>query len=75
MTSMRLPSPSLVIRTRVVDRRQVPARELDVDDRSDDLDDLADFAVCCDCHVLYAFLGLKAQGSRLKAISCLKRQR
>ena len=29
----------------VVDRRQVPACELDVDDRADDLDDLADFAV------------------------------
>ena len=26
----------------VVDRRQLPALELDVDDRSDDLDDLAD---------------------------------
>ena len=26
----------------VVDRRQVPALELDVDDRPDDLDDLAD---------------------------------
>ena len=30
---------------RVVDRRQVAGLELDVDDRSDDLDDLADFAV------------------------------
>ena len=30
---------------RVVDGRQVPGLELDVDDRSDDLDDLADFLV------------------------------
>ena len=37
----------------VVDRRQVPALELDVDDRSDDLDDLADFLLqLLHCHVL-----------------------
>ena len=35
----------------VVDRRQMPARELDVDDRSDDLDDLADLDCFSDCHV------------------------
>ena len=32
---------------RVVDRRQVPARELDVHDGPDDLDDLADFLCRC----------------------------
>ena len=35
----------------VVDCRQMPALELDVHDRTNDLDDLADFFCCCDCHV------------------------
>ena len=35
------PGPSALIAQRVVDRRQVPALELDVDDRPDDLDDAA----------------------------------
>ena len=39
----------------VVDRRQVPALELDVHDGADDLDDLADFGFGCYCHVLCAF--------------------
>ena len=35
----------------VVDRRQVAARELDVDDRADDLNDLSDLDCFSDCHV------------------------
>ena len=47
---------SPVTRTRVVDGRQRPARELDVHDRSDDLDDLADLDCFCDCHSCVAFI-------------------
>ena len=46
------PAPLVVISDRVVDRRQVPARELDVDDRADDLDDLADFLCVASCLLL-----------------------
>ena len=38
-------NPSLVIRDRVVNQRQVPLFELHVHHRPDDLDDFADFLV------------------------------
>ena len=42
---------------RVVDRRQMPGLELDVDDGADDLNDLADLADCsCDRHASRALL-------------------
>ncbi len=41
----------------VVDRGQVAAGELDVDDRADDLDDFADFRCFCDCH-RYALIAI-----------------
>ena len=52
MTSMAWPPlPVGLDPDGVVDLRQVAALELDVDDRSDDLNDLADFLCCCDWHV------------------------
>ena len=53
---------------RVVDVRQMSALELDVDDRSDDLDDLADLLIrCCCCGHIYLFL--EAASFRLPAPS------
>ena len=50
----------------VVDLGQVAAFELDVDDRADDLDDLADFLCCCDCHVYLVPLSFQSQLSALR---------
>ena len=36
---------------RVVNPRQIAARELDVNDRADDLNNGADFFRYCDCHL------------------------
>src|SRR4029079_18720068 len=43
---------------RVVDLRQMPACELHVHDRADDLHDLADFLCFCDCHVIVPYCPL-----------------
>ena len=52
MTSIGLAVPAFGLDADgVVDLGQVAAFEFDVDHRADDLDDLADFLCCCDCHI------------------------
>ena len=44
---------------RVVDRRQMSVRELDVHHGADDLNDLANLHCFCDCHLVSSTAGLK----------------
>ena len=68
MTSIGVPAVAVRLDAHgVVDLRQVPAFEFDVDDRTDDLDDLADLLCCCDCCCHSSSFSFRLQLSQLRS--------